>query len=254
MSVPTKACCTLKPVESDYEPVGEIIHLGDLPAYVVGPKDSKKSVIVLYDIFGFHVNTKQFCDVLAKERDYRVIMPDFFRGDYFPEENIPDKDSIFTNAINFGKLIYYFLKHATYGKTRPGLVRAQKWLQEQGVESAGIVGFCWGAKMAIQYSGEEDFIVGSSLIHPSMLNQSDFAKAKAPILLIPTKDEPDLLPLFKKLESKPFADKCKHIRYDDMHHGFCAARGNWADEENKKRATEAIQETINFFDGLIANQ
>jgi hypothetical protein len=32
-----------------------------------------------------------------------------------------------------------------------------------------------------------------------------------------------------------------------MFHGFCAARGNFDDEENKKRANDAIQLTVNFF-------
>jgi hypothetical protein len=32
-----------------------------------------------------------------------------------------------------------------------------------------------------------------------------------------------------------------------MIHGFCAARGDYDNEENRKRATEAIQLTVNFF-------
>lgn len=29
----------------------------------------------------FSNNTKQFCDILAKQCGWRVVMPDFFRGD-----------------------------------------------------------------------------------------------------------------------------------------------------------------------------
>ena len=36
-----------------------------------------------------------------------------------------------------------------------------------------------------------------------------------------------------------------------MHHGFVAARGDWDDELNKKRATEAIQLTANFFRSVL---
>lgn len=36
----SKACCKLPPVVSDYVPVGNIEHLGDLPVYTVGPNVS----------------------------------------------------------------------------------------------------------------------------------------------------------------------------------------------------------------------
>jgi hypothetical protein len=50
------------------------------------------------------------------------------------------------------------------------------------------------------------------------------------------------------LKQKPFGDKCKHVRFDDVHHGFAAARGNWEEgTADKKRATEAIQLTADFF-------
>lgn len=50
------------------------------------------------------------------------------------------------------------------------------------------------------------------------------------------------------LSKKPFGDKCKYKRFDDVHHGFAAARGNWEDGSlDKKRATEAIQLTASFF-------
>lgn len=36
------------------------------------------------------VNTKQFCDVLANHCGYRVVMPDFFRGEpWSPEKMTP---------------------------------------------------------------------------------------------------------------------------------------------------------------------
>lgn len=50
------------------------------------------------------------------------------------------------------------------------------------------------------------------------------------------------------LSKKPFGDKCEHHRFDDVHHGFAAARGDWTEGTlDKKRATEAIQLTANFF-------
>jgi hypothetical protein len=37
MSIPS-ACCSISLVESEYVPIGTIVDVGDLPAYVVGPE------------------------------------------------------------------------------------------------------------------------------------------------------------------------------------------------------------------------
>lgn len=52
----------------------------------------------------------------------------------------------------------------------------------------------------------------------------------------------------ERLSNHPFGDKCKHVRFDDVQHGFAAALGNWKEGSlDKKRATEAIQLTLEFF-------
>lgn len=76
----------------------------------------------------------------------------------------------------------------------------------------------------------------------------------------------------KVLSQKPFGDKCAHHRFDgkwrhdmmmkqwhidmytlDVPHGFAAARGDYTDELHKKRATEAIQLTANFFSKVLSD-
>ncbi|ORX47056.1 alpha/beta-hydrolase [Hesseltinella vesiculosa] len=283
--LPVKACCTVKPVESDYEPVGALVQIDDYSAYVVGPEEAKKAIIVLYDIFGFHANTKQFCDALARERDYKVVMPDFFMGDYFSQDHVPSGHGFLVNSINWVRLISYIIGHATFSKTEPCLDKTYAWLKNQGHDTVGLVGFCWGGKRSIEYAAKHDFVVGAALIHPSMMTLGDFKMAKSPLLLIPTKDEPDLVsnserrrlchadlssiqtPHFELLKTKPFFDKCKHVRYQgkllrllshpfhsfflDINHGFASARGDWTDEHVRSRVNDAIQETVTFFDGLF---
>lgn len=84
-----QACCSIPPVQSDYSPKGANVTVGGLDAYTVGPKDSKKAIVVVYDIFGFWPTTKQGADLLAEATKSRVIMPDFFRGKPFPQEYYP---------------------------------------------------------------------------------------------------------------------------------------------------------------------
>ncbi|KAG0163372.1 hypothetical protein DFQ28_003148 [Apophysomyces sp. BC1034] len=240
MSSSLDVCCTLKPVESDYAPVGVMEHLGDLPLYVVGPKDAKKAILVIYDIMGLHKNTQQFCDILANH-GYKVVMPDFFRGRPWNIKNIGNRKAVMT----------WLSKVGTFDLVAPQISQVKTWLQGQGVSSAGIVGFCWGGKIGVQIAGVDRFYGAFTVIHPINVDTADAEKAQAPILALPSKDEPDMTEYMAILKKKPFGAKCKHHRFDDMHHGFAAARGNWSDELNRKRATEAIQLTIDFFNQVL---
>ncbi|KAG2227850.1 hypothetical protein INT45_002088 [Circinella minor] len=238
-----KSCCTIAPVDSTYQPVGTVENVGihELPTYIVGPKDAKKAIVVLYDIFGLHNNTKQFCDVLANNCGYKVVMPDFFRGEPYKHEWMGDVDRLMTWIHKVGSLEVI----------QPQVEVVRQWLQEQGVVQGGLVGFCWGAKISVQLTALDSFFGGASLIHPSFVDVKDAENAGAPILALPSQNEPDMTEYMEVLAKKPFGDKCHHQRFDDMHHGFAAARGDWSDELNKKRATEAIQLTANFFRSVL---
>ncbi len=74
----TKACCTLPPVTSDYNPPGTTINIGDLPVYETIPNNSKKLLICVYDIFGVHPNIRQVSETISLA-GFRVVIPDFFR-------------------------------------------------------------------------------------------------------------------------------------------------------------------------------
>ncbi|KAI9276153.1 Alpha/Beta hydrolase protein [Sporodiniella umbellata] len=232
----TKACCSIPAVSSNYAPVGSLEEIGNLSVYTVGPKDAKKAVLVIYDIFAMHTNTKQFCDILAQHCGWKVVMPDFFRGDDANDRmgDIP-------------AMLEWLKKIGDIEVITPDIQRVEKHLREQGVDNAVLVGFCWGAKIAVQTTARSSFFAGASMIHPSFVDNKDAELANAPILAIPSKDEADMSEYMQILSKKPFGAECEHYRFDDMQHGFCAARGNFEDEENKKRATEAIQLTCNFF-------
>ena len=53
-------------------------------------------------------------------------------------------------------------------------------------------------------------------------------------------------------ETKPFATKCVYARFDDQQHGFCAARGDWSNENIASAATRAIGIMTQFcIDNLV---
>ncbi|KAK9686180.1 hypothetical protein K7432_015246 [Basidiobolus ranarum] len=107
------------------------------------------------------------------------------------------------------------------------------------------------AYTTISFSSLAFAFAAASLIHPSFLADEDAEHAQAPILLIPTKDEPDFTEFMNILSKKPFGDKCQQHRFDDMFHGFAAARGDYTNAQNVKRATEAIQLTGDFFNSHV---
>ncbi|KAI7871868.1 dienelactone hydrolase [Spinellus fusiger] len=234
----TKACCTLPLVASEYTPTGVIEDQNGVKTYSIGPKGSKKAIIVIYDIFGFSNNAKQFCDALANYCGYNVIMPDYMKGDYWTAEKLEDKY----------KFMAWVTSDGTYQSIKPDIEKNVQYLESQGVESIGIVGFCWGAKVAVQATTDFSILSAASLIHPSFIDVKDAEKAGAPILALPSRDEVDMTEYMEVLAKKPFGDKCQHHLFADMHHGFACARGDWSDELNAKRAGEAIKMTGDFFE------
>ncbi|GAB5590729.1 hypothetical protein Unana1_05629 [Umbelopsis nana] len=237
-------CCSVPAVKSDYEAVGTLETIGDLPLYRVGEK-TDKAIIVLYDVFGLQLltprssnNTKQFCDVLSKCSGYQVIMPDFFRGKLWEEKDLGDMTAFREWLGQFGN----------YEVIAPQVAQVKEHLISEGVTKTSLVGFCWGAKMAILLSGEDTFYCSTCLIHPSLLEVKDAEAALAPLLMITSIEESNLSDFMDVLYKKPFGDKCKHVHFDDVHHGFAAARGNWSEGSvDRKRATEAIQLTVDYF-------
>jgi len=75
MTKPTliEACCNTPPTSAEWTNRGEDKVLGtkvqgeDRLVYRTGPKDAKRGIIAIYDIFGFHPTGIQFFDVRATE-------------------------------------------------------------------------------------------------------------------------------------------------------------------------------------------
>ncbi|KAJ1907333.1 hypothetical protein LPJ81_000815 [Coemansia sp. IMI 209127] len=240
------ACCNTAPVQAEYKSTGETTKKDDVEYYFAGEKGAKQGIVFCYDIFGFHPNSLQVADILGRS-GFRVIMPDFLRG-----------DPITAEKMNDGKWISEFkANRAEWKHNRDLFMDAVEILRAEGVESIGAVGFCWGAKLAIRAlaeSGENGtgVIKSGVLIHPSMLEKEDFEEAAGPILLLPTKDEADFTEFFAIAKAKPFGEASYHERFDNQIHGFCAARGDFSKPEVIGDVNKAIQLTAGFFKKTLA--
>jgi dienelactone hydrolase len=143
---------------------------------------------VIYDIFGFFPQTIQGADILAhtdNDQPYQVFIPDFFDGkpadiSWYP----PDNDE------KGAKLGEFFKTTAAPPKT---LERIPKVIDElkksKGVDSWGIVGFCWGGKIVNLSSFEGTLFKVAAAAHPAMVAGDDAKGIVIPYAMLPSMDE-----------------------------------------------------------------
>ena len=144
------ACCSIPPIiAKNYQQKGTYQTINGLKTYVTGPSDATRGVLMISDVFGFFPQTLQGADILAHadtEKPYRVFMPDWFDGEPMPIEWYPpDTDD---KKKNLG---HFFATKAVPQKTLEKIPGVMKALQEVAptVNTWGILGLCWGAKVCI---------------------------------------------------------------------------------------------------------
>jgi len=221
------------------------VTVGGIRTYSVGPTSSSLAVVYVYDIFGEHLNTLQTADTLSAALNARVVLPDYFDGEPYPIEKFPIKD--------FAELMAYLNKKAGWDKCNEYTLKVYEGLKAEGHKHIGTWGACWGAKVGLSVANTPQFEAGHVFVHPSFFKVEDASAVKAPVLLLPSKEEIDLLPFLELLKqsSPEVSKKSDHHRFDDMHHGFCGSRCDWKNELNAKRATEAIALATKFYENNV---
>ncbi|KAG8857633.1 hypothetical protein FRB96_005651 [Tulasnella sp. 330] len=246
-----KDCCTVPPiVTGEYIAKGEYKPFGGLKkVYITGDTTSRIAIVSVYDVFGYVPQTIQGADILAHSLGARVIMPDFF-GDFGP---IPQSAYPPTTDEH----------RATIQKWRDTVGGAETHLDEfyaisdalkaEGVTKIGAVGFCWGGKFITIAGRRADKVDALVSIHPGRVAASDAEELAVPIAMFPSQgeDAAECEAFMKGLESKPFASKNVHKRYDTMPHGWAAARANLEDKENLKEYKDVYERTATFFKGIL---
>ena len=244
MSNTNKACCSIPPVQSDYSPKGSFEEIGGLKTYVTGDRNSKNVITVVYDIFGFWPTTQQGADILG-EQGFLVVMPDFFKGKPLDQSLYPPKDDAAKQAVQD-----FFSGPASPPDNLTALsnfaAAASKKFDQ--VRNHGILGFCWGAKIATLAADKRDVFKAVAAVHPAMVDPKDAEKITAPYILLASKDEPaDDIAAFEKNLPSDVRSKSIVKTYGDMHHGWAAARADLKDDNNRKQFQAAYQELAEFF-------
>jgi len=217
--------------------------LDDLPYYHVGTGD--KAIIVVYEVYGSDGGRMRLiCDQLA-DVGFNVVMPDFYRGDNWPE------------GADFAKFGEWVIKFPWSKLEKDIFEKIVPFLEKQGVKKFGSIGFCWGAWVVFHASASEKFYAGVSA-HPSVRvagmlgeNELELTKAiKCPQLLMPAGNDPENVKKggdhIVELKKKSFGDKCEVVEFSDQNHGWLP-RGDINKPEVAKGVKEGMEQAILFF-------
>ncbi|KAF2770325.1 hypothetical protein EJ03DRAFT_270617 [Teratosphaeria nubilosa] len=245
MSTQSKACCTVPPVVSEgYQGKGDYITINGMKTYATGPKDAKSALLVVYDIFGFFLQTIQGADILAygdKEHQYQVFMPDFFDGkpadiSWYPPDTKEKGE----------KLGEFFNSAAAPPKTVERIPKVLREIESQrsSIKEWGVIGYCWGGKIVNLTSQQATPWKAAAACHPAMVDANDAAGITIPFAMLPSGDEPK-----EDVEKWQQAIKTKNIVqwWPNQVHGFMAARGDLKDPAVKADYEKAYQLLLTFF-------
>lgn len=210
--------------------------VGGLKAYVTGPSDSKRAIVLVSDIYGYEApNLRALADKVAAA-EFSVVVPDFFYGDpYVPE--------------NTDRPLQVWLKSHMPDKGAEDAKLIIAALRSKGMSAIGAAGFCWGAKVVVEL-GKSNYIQSAVLLHPSFVTVDDFKEVMTPIAVLGAEMDhlspPELLKQFEKvLSSRPEINGYVKI-FPGVAHGW-TVRYKVEDENAMKSAEEAHKNMLDWF-------
>ncbi|KAL3472489.1 dienelactone hydrolase [Aspergillus californicus] len=241
-----KACCSTpavcNPATSTQE---ETDTAGEISLCVIGNRSSKRGVVLIYDIFGLYPQTKEGAALLSRELDCLVIIPDFFHGDAAKIDWVGmDTDEKRSSMMAFFQAKANPVKNLAVLSDVMGHTKS---LYPQ-VENWGILGLCWGAKLAALASGSDSRFTVSAQAHPSLLDVADAKAVTIPHICLSSSDEPaDVLEQYEK----EIQTASEFELYPTMFHGWMGARANLEDEHNAKEFQRGYKQISSFFNSRL---
>ncbi|KAJ3178617.1 hypothetical protein HDU87_003440 [Geranomyces variabilis] len=246
------ACCSIPPVTTHgYKPQGHFEEIANLNCYVVGDKTAVNQLVAVFDIFGFFPQVQQGADLLAAQ-GYRVVMPDFFKGQpfphqYFPAYSSPMKALPHVPIERKQELMEFMGGAADFSKRQPELQAIADQLKKDGAQKIGAYGLCWGGKLVILSAVAKTFDAIAQ-IHPARLEPHDADNLTVPIASFISDDESidAQNKLMEIANKKEFASLNQFHHYAGLHHGFAGSRADLTDPK-VAAAFEDVYNRINSF-------
>jgi len=242
LSLATHECLESKAISADYDPLGELVVIGNLTVYQYeSPKNINKQrlLICAHDIYGIqNDNYKQITDQMAIQSDgFIVVLPDFYRGDAWDVDRDPNDRQEWLDRVGDWN-----------GIVKPDLINLVRYYQTKGIVEFAIFGMCWGGKVATLAAIDlSEYFKASGVVHPSFVIPEEADEVKIPMYLMPARDDINMTDFYEVLKTK-FGDNTGHIRFEDVPHGFAGNRGNFSDPVVRERVDEVITTLGAFFD------
>lgn len=136
----------------------------------------------------------------------------------------------------------FFAKINQFDLFIPRAQRGISLLKKLGCSKVGIVGPCWGSKLAFLLSHQNpvDSVVAP---HPSFINEHDVANAPCPFCILPAKDDPPYIEVEQATKQHKLAKFCMYRRWGGLEHGFLGAR---FDHDNSSKEKKQEQRTASL--------
>lgn len=92
-------------------------------------------------------------------------------------------------------ILAFIEKKGSWNKTTKTdlLAVIEHYKKTEGITSVGIFGFCWGGRIALDAAIELEDIKAAGLVHPALCQNEEAESVKCPMILLPAKDEPDMV-------------------------------------------------------------
>ncbi|GMM40364.1 hypothetical protein FOG50_01216 [Hanseniaspora uvarum] len=235
-SYPPSKCCAEGFIHEG-EPKGTYIEIADIKAYkTVAGKREDAVVVILPDIFGIYLpNTLLIADQFASKSGFTTYIPDILFDDQISLEDLG------SGKVDFPK----WLGNHSNEITKPIVEKALKAIKEQNPnKKICVIGYCFGAKYAVQQGSKEGIADVVAIAHPSFVTIEEVEALNVPIL-ISCAEIDNQFPADKRVETQAKLQEIKATYQIDIFsgvsHGF-AARGD-PNDKNVKYAKEKV-----FFD------
>lgn len=233
-SHPPAQCCTLVNFHEG-TPVGKYDTVCGLDTYVSGTSSSR-ILVILTDIYGHKLNnTLLLADEFSKA-GYKVYVPDILKND--PFESTLDK---------LGTWIPDHTPEIT-GPIVDGFLHALR--KEVGADVfIGVVGYCFGAKYAVQHLAADGVANAGAIAHPSFVSIDEIAAIKKPIIISAAQTDSVFPPELRYETETKLVEIGARFQIDlfsGVSHGY-AVRGDILDPVVKYAKEKTLNDQVLFF-------